>query len=231
MQPEQTAIAQESLISIGSFISKVYLWMTGGLALTAIISWAIVTNPAWLGFILLNPAIVPVLFLLELGLVLGLSFFINKLSMFAAAVMFVLYAAINGVFFGAVIFGYTQASVFTAFAATAGTFLLMALYGMFTKADLTRVGSLAQMALLGLVLGLIINLFVANDTLSQVLTFVGIFIFIILIAYDTQKLKQMAAQAELSADGNKYAVLGALTLYLDFINLFIRLLQIFGKRR
>lgn len=229
--PTAEALKDTSLATFGSFISKVYLWMTGGLAITAIVALFVNSNDSILAYLLTNPAALPILLIAELILVIGLSGFINKLSSGAAMIMFAVYAVMNGLFFGVVIYGYEQASVFGAFAASAVTFLLMALYGLYTKSDLTSIGRIAQMGLIGLLVGLVINLFVPSDGLSRLLTFVGIFIFVILIAYDTQKLKHIAAEAEMSPDANKFVILGALTLYLDFINLFIRLLQIMGKRK
>jgi len=217
------------LSSFSGFMSQVYGWMTAGLLITAIVAYLVTHFEAFIW--VYNPTIFLLILILELGIVIGISAFAHKLNPLIAGGLFLLYALINGVFFGAVVFAYTEASVFLAFAATAGTFMLMSAYGLLTKADLTSWGNLAFMGLAGLLFGLLLNIFFASDTFSWILTFVGIAIFIVLIAYDTQKLKQYAQIAESQGAGASYAIRGALALYLDFVNLFIRLLSIFGRRK
>lgn len=220
------------LVNVNAFISQVYSWMTGGLLLTAAIAWFISQQPD-IGQYVRENDLWGVLILAELVVVIGLSFFINKMNAAVAALLFLLYAALNGVFFGAFVMAlFETSSVFAAFAATAGTFAVMTIYGLVTKSDLTKFGSIAIMGLFGLIIGSLVNaFFLQNDGLGMALTYIGIFIFIILIAYDTQKLKDYAAVAEQQGNATHMAILGALSLYLDFINLFIRLLAIFGKRK
>lgn len=213
------------------FFSQVYMWMTGGLLLTALTAFLVNTNLGVMYFLFTNSWVVPLIFILELVIVVGLSAMINKLNAVVASFLFLFYSVLNGIFFGLIVAVYTEASVFLAFGATAGTFLIMSLFGFLTKRDLTSWGTLAIMGVFGLILGTVLNIFVRSDGISWVLTFVGIILFIILIAYDTQKLKHMAAEAEQSGNFGRLAILGALNLYLDFINLFIRLLQIFGKQK
>lgn len=217
--------------TVASFMAQVYGWMTAGLFLTAAVAFVVTSNLNLLFWIATNDWVIPLLFITELVVVVILSAFVEKLHPAAAAALFLFYSLLNGVFFGVLVTLYTLASVFLAFGATAGTFAIMSVYGFVTKSDLTRWGNLALMGLFGLILGIILNIFLKSSGLDWLLTFIGIGIFIILIAYDTQKLKHYSEAASQSANPSKYAVMGALSLYLDFINLFIRLLAIFGKRR
>jgi FtsH-binding integral membrane protein len=223
------SVTSSALAHLGGFMAQVYGWMTMGLLLTAVVAYAVTEFEGF--YWLYNPTVFLIILILELIIVVGISAFSHKLHPLIAGSLFLIYALINGVFFGAVVYGYTQASVFTAFAATAGTFMIMSIYGLVTKADLTSWGNLAFMGLIGLIFGLMINIFFPTDFLTTILTFVGIVIFVILIAYDTQKLKQLAQMAENEGAVASYAIRGALSLYLDFVNLFIRLLSIFGRRR
>lgn len=220
------------LAGITSFISQVYMWMTAGLLLTTAVTYLVgFTDSPFALWFYFTPWAFPVLFLTELVVVVVLSWLAPKLHPVVAALLFAFYAILNGVFFGLIVPIYTEGSVLVAFGATAGTFLVMSLYGFFTKSDLTSFGSLATMGLFGLLIGLVLNIFIQSDAISTILTFVGIIIFVVLIAYDTQKLKKLGEQAEMEGKVGSYAIRGALELYLDFVNLFIRLLQIFGKRR
>lgn len=233
--PENTAnqpikIPTMELAGITSFISQVYLWMTGGLLVTTAVTF-LVSQTDLMYWFYLNSWALPLIFILELIVVIGLSWLAPKLHPVVAASLFLFYAVLNGLFFGLIVPLYTEGSVLVAFGATAGTFLVMSLYGMVTKSDLTKFGSLALMGLFGLIIGLVLNIFIRSDAISTILTFVGIIIFVVLIAYDTQKLKKMGEQAEAQGNVGSFAIRGALVLYLDFVNLFIRLLQIFGKRR
>ena len=172
------------------------------------------------------------LIILELGLVIGISAGINKLSSTAASGLFFLYSALNGVTLSLVFLVYTQESITTTFLITAGTFGAMSFYGFVTKKDLTSIGNLAFMALIGIIIASIVNMFFASSMLYTIISYGGVLIFVALTAYDTQKLKKMGQKLEAGSETErKTAILGALRLYLDFINLFLFLLRIFGRRR
>ena len=169
---------------------------------------------------------------IELLLVIGLVSVVHSLSATSAAILFVLYAFLNGVTTSLIFLIYAKASIASAFFVTAGTFGVMSAYGYFTKTDLTSMGNLCGMALMGLVLASFVNLFFMNAAVLWVTTYLGVFVFVGLTAYDTQKIKQMdLLVAPGSDDERKEAVIGALTLYLDFVNLFLDILRIMGSRK
>jgi FtsH-binding integral membrane protein len=168
----------------------------------------------------------------ELGLVIGLSAAINKLSLTTATLMFVLYSLINGATMSFIFLAYTASSVTNVFLITAGTFAAMAAFGYFTKTDLTSLGKILMMALIGVIIATIVNIFTKSEGLTVILNYVGVLVFVGLTAYDSQKIKQMLQTAlDASESSQKIALLGALSLYLDFINLFLYLLRILGSRR
>ena len=168
----------------------------------------------------------------EFALVIGISAAINRLSLATATLMFVAYSVINGAMLSSIFMIYTAASIASVFFITAATFAVMALIGYTTKTDLTSVGKLLFMALIGLVIATIVNMFIGSSTLTMICSYVGVLIFVGLTAYDSQKIKNMLMQApDAGESSQKLALLSALTLYLDFINLFIYLLRIFGDRR
>ena len=167
----------------------------------------------------------------EFALVFGVSAAINKLSLTTATLMFILYSVINGALLSYIFLAYTASSVATVFFITAGTFAAMAIVGYTTKTDLSSMGKILFMALIGLIIATIVNLFIKSSGFTLILSYVGVLIFVGLTAWDSQKIKQMLLQAPDAGEGaQKLALLGALTLYLDFINLFIYLLRIFGRR-
>lgn len=214
------------------FISKVFGWMTVALATTGIVAWYTVSNENVLKFIFANQILFFVLLIAEIGLVVTLSAAINRLSGMTATALFFLYAILNGVTLSFIFVIYTSQSVATAFFITAGTFGAMAIYGYTTKKDLTSIGNMAGMALIGLIIASVVNMFWANSTLYWVVTYGGVLIFVGLTAYDTQKIKQMGPGFATGSEiERKAAILGALRLYLDFINLFLMMLRIFGRRR
>ena len=168
----------------------------------------------------------------EFALVFGISAAINRLSLATATLMFVAYSVINGALLSSIFIIYTASSITSVFFITAATFAVMALIGYTTKTDLTSVGKLLFMALIGLVIATIVNMFIGSSTMTMICSYVGVLIFVGLTAYDSQKIKQMLQQAPDAGEASqKLALLGALSLYLDFINLFIYLLRIFGDRR
>ena len=210
---------------------KVYVWMTLALAITGFTAYGVATSPGILQAIYTNQILFWGLIIAEFALVFGVSAAINRLSLATATLMFILYSVINGALLSYIFLAYTASSVATVFFITAGTFGAMALIGYTTKADLSSMGKILFMALIGLIIATVVNLFIKSDGLTMILSYVGVLIFVGLTAYDTQKIKQMLMQApDVSETAQKMALLGALTLYLDFVNLFIYLLRIFGKR-
>lgn len=215
-----------------SFILRVYAWMVIGLAITAAAAFVTLTLPGLLEAILATPLIFFGLLIGELVLVVVLTAAINRFSPLTASLIFGGYAVLNGVTLSLLMLIYTGTSVALTFGITACTFGIMTLFGYTTHRDLTKLGSLLIMALLGLVLASIANIFLNSSALFWVVTYVGILIFVGLIAYDTQKLKNMSLS--LGSDGGvvqKASIIGALRLYLDFINLFLMLLRVLGRRR
>ena len=213
---------------------KVYMWMTMALAITGITAYYVAAHSKTL-LVEAGPgyqAVFWVLVIAELGLVIGLSAAINKLSLTTATLMFVLYSLINGATMSFIFLAYTTSSVTNVFLITAGTFAAMAAFGYFTKVDLTSMGKILMMALIGIIIATIVNIFTKSEGLTVILNYVGVLVFVGLTAYDSQKIKQMLQMAPDASEGSqKIALLGALSLYLDFINLFLYLLRLFGSRR
>lgn len=214
-----------------ALIRKVYVWMSLALAITGFTAYAVATTPSLLQLIYGNSFMVWVLFAAEIGLVIGLSSAIKKLSLPVATAMFVLYSVINGAVFSSIFFAYTMGNIAKVFFITAGTFAAMSIYGFTTKSDLTSIGKLLIMGLIGLIIATVVNIFVQSSGLDIILSFLGVIIFVGLTAYDTHKIKTMFLEApDAGETTQKYALLGALSLYLDFINLFLYLLRLFGRR-
>ena len=210
---------------------KVYVWMTLALVITGFTAYGVANSPGILQAIYTNQILFWGLIIAEFALVFGVSAAINKLSLTTATLMFILYSVINGALLSYIFLAYTASSVATVFFITAGTFGAMALLGYTTKTDLSSMGKILFMALIGLIIATVVNIFIKSDGLTMILSYVGVLIFVGLTAWDSQKIKQMLLQAPDAGEGaQKLALLGALTLYLDFINLFIYLLRIFGRR-
>jgi FtsH-binding integral membrane protein len=210
---------------------KVYVWMTLALAITGFTAYGVATSPGLMQVIYTNQALFWGLIIAEFALVIGVSAAINRLSLAVATLMFVLYSVINGALLSYIFILYTASSISTVFFITAGTFAAMAFIGYTTKTDLSSWGKILLMALLGLIIATVVNVFIKSTMFNLILSYVGVLMFVGLTAYDSQKIKQMLLQAPDASEGaQKVALLGALTLYLDFINLFIYLLRIFGKR-
>ena len=226
-QPQPVVVVQSRIQSV---MQQVYLWMTAGLLLTGAISSMLASNEVLLGMVL-NPYIFIGLFVVELGLVIAISAFINKMSPALATGLFILYAAINGITLTPIFLAYTSASIATAFFTTAGMFAALTLYGTVTKRDLSGMGRFLLMALFGLFIATIVNIFLKNSMMDFVISIFGVIIFAGLTAYDTQRLNQLASQATSEDEIGRFSIMGALILYLDFINLFLYLLRLFGKRR
>ena len=214
-----------------AFITKVYGWMALALAITGIVAVSTAANMESVLPLLAGPGMLMV-FVLQIGIVLVLSFAINKLSPGIATGLFIGYSAITGFTLSTLFFIYTTESLASTFFVTSATFAAVSAYGYVTKTDLTKIGSLLIMALIGIVIASLVNMFLQSEALSWIVTYVGVVIFVGLIAYDTQRLKRMAVSVSVDGDiQRKAAVLGALALYLDFINLFLKLMRILGRRR
>ena len=210
---------------------KVYVWMTLALVITGFTAYGVATSPGILQAIYTNQILFWGMIIAESALVIGVSAAINRLSLTMATLMFILYSVINGALLSYIFLAYTASSIATVFFITAGTFGAMAFIGYTTKTDLTKMGKIVMMALIGLVIATIVNLFIKSSGFTMILSYIGVLVFVGLTAYDAQKIKQMLLQAPDAGEGaQKMALLGALSLYLDFINLFIYLLRIFGKR-
>lgn len=219
---DQVVIAQNSLIR------QVYAWMGGGLLVTALLAMVTVSSPLLLNAVFSNRLVFYALILGELGLVVAISGAINKLSASAASILFLVYAALNGVTMSVIFAVYTAESISSTFVITAATFGAMSAYGYMTKRDLTGWGSFLFMGLIGVVIASLVNIFTKSSAASWIISALGVIVFTGLTAYDTWKIKVMATAG---AAGRKPAILGALTLYLDFINLFLMLLRLVGNRR
>lgn len=220
--------ADQIIIAQNALIRQVYAWMGGGLLLTALMAMATISSPALFNAIVGNRIVFYALIIGELGLVIGISRAINKISAALASSLFLLYAALNGVTMSVIFAVYTAESITSTFVITAATFGAMSAFGYFTKRDLTRWGSFLFMGLIGVVIASLVNIFVGSSAVSWIISVIGVIVFTGLTAYDTWKIKAMAAAG---AEGRKPAILGALTLYLDFINLFLMLLRLLGSRR
>lgn len=212
---------------VSAVMKRVYLIMCIGLALTGAIAYGCGTSYAYLSWFATHTWFSWVLMFGGLGIVIGVSAGINKLSTGAATALFVAFAAIMGLELTPIFLAYTKVLIFKTFFITAGVFAAMSIYGFFTDRDLSKIGSFLVMALFGLFIAMVVNIFVASSTLDWIVSIVGVLIFIGLTAWDTQQMKQIAAVAPQDSLG-RLAVLGALNLYLDFINLFLFLLRIFG---
>jgi len=213
-----------------AFFRKVYAYMAGGLFATGVTAMVVASSEMLLNMILGNRIVFYGLLIAEVGMVLAFSKVVERLSTPAAAAFFFAYAVLNGVTLSIIFMIYTASSIASTFFVTAGTFGALSVYGYATKRDLTGVGNFAMMGLIGLIIASIVNLFLNSPMMYWLTTFVGVIVFTALTAYDTQKLKQFAA-ASGPDQQSKVALQGALMLYLDFINLFLYLLRLFGRRR
>ena len=215
---------------VSNVMKRVYLTMTLGLLITAFTSLFCANSDSVISFFVQNSWAMWVLVIAELGIVFGVSAGINRLSTGTAMALFILFAVINGLMLFPIFYAYTGESIAKTFFITAGTFGAMTIYGYCTNRDLSRWGSILFMALIGLIIASLVNIFVGSDTMGWIISVVGVLIFVGLTAWDTQQIKTMALTAPGAAAG-RLAILGALTLYLDFINMFLYLLRFFGDSR
>ncbi|MEA1969466.1 MAG: Bax inhibitor-1/YccA family protein [Thermodesulfobacteriota bacterium] len=223
-----------ALVKVNSFIKSVYNWMAIGLALTACTALYVSNSETMLQLIFGNQLVFFGMIFGELGLVFYLSSRVQKMQASTATVLFVLYSILNGATLSCVFLMYTSASIVSTFFVCALTFGACSVYGMVTKRDLTSLGGFMIMGLFGIIIATVVNLFIQSSAMTMIISYIGVVVFIGLTAYDTQKLKQMALTLPDNASGamvRKGTIMGALTLYLDFINLFIMLLHIFGISR
>lgn len=218
--------------AFSALMRKVFIWMALALVITGVTAYGVATTPSLLIAIVTNKALFWGLIIAELALVFAVSGAINRLSLATATLLFVLYSVVNGATLSVIFLAYSMPAIIQTFFITAGTFGVMALVGYTTKTDLTSLGKLLFMALIGLVIATVVNMFVGSTGFGYILSYVGVLIFVGLTAYDTQKIKQMCMQAPDAGEHmQKLALLGALSLYLDFINLFLYLLRIFGNNK
>ena len=233
---------EETKNLIGNYASKtaqstllrsVYVWMTLALVITGFVSMYVAQSYQLVSFIFGNRLALWGMLIAELAVVFYLSARINSISFTKATVMFIIYSILNGATLASIFLVYTMSSIASTFFVAAGTFGVMALYGYITKSDLTRIGNICLMALIGLIIATLVSLFWQNSMLQMIITYVGVILFVGLTAYDSQKIKRLltADGIEVTEETQKIALLGALTLYLDFINLFLYLLRLLGDRK
>lgn len=218
--------------SVKQFIAKVYAWMALALGITAAIAFYIFKNPSLFSKLFSNSWVIFLTVLAQFALVFVLTFFMLRISYFTAIIAYLLYAVSMGISFSAIFYIYSIDSIYVTFLVASGMFGAMALYGYFTKADLRSMGTFALMALFGLIIGLFVNLFFKSPIVDLVLSFIGVIVFTVLTAYDMQRIVQVARTLSGGSSlQDKFALVGALTLYLDFVNLFLMLLRFTGRQR
>lgn len=219
-------------LALPTLMRKVYVWMALALVITGLTSYEVATSETILFALYSNKLLFWGVIIAEFGLVIAISGAINRLSLTAATLLFILYSALNGVMCASIFKLYTMESIASTFFITAGTFGVMALIGYTTKTDLSSLGKIALMGLIGIIIATVVNIFIGSSMLSTIVSYIGVAIFVALTAYDVQKIRAMLAQyAYADESAQKVALMGALSLYLDFINLFIYLLRIFGDRK
>ncbi|MFD1802893.1 Bax inhibitor-1 family protein [Mixta tenebrionis] len=229
----QDSIVQRAGTGLQTYMAQVYGWMTCGLLLTAFISWYAANTPAVMEMVLANRITFFGLIIAQLAVVFVLSGLVHKLSGSVATALFMLYSALTGLTLASIFLVYTYSSIASTFFVTAGMFGIMSFWGYTTKSDLSKMGNILFMALIGLLLASLVNFWLKSPALMWAITYIGVVVFVGLTAYDTQKLKAIGEQIDTRDKENlrRYSIMGALTLYLDFINLFLMLLRIFGNRR
>ncbi|WP_288918212.1 Bax inhibitor-1/YccA family protein [uncultured Prevotella sp.] len=221
----------EMQVAFPALMRKVYGWMALALVITGLTSYMVASSPGLMQMIFANRLVFWGMVIAEFAIVFVISGRINRLSLVSATTWFIVYSVLNGALLSFIFMVYTQTAITEVFFITAGTFGAMALIGSTTKRDLTKLGGILFMALIGLIIASVVNFFVQSNTLDLIVSYVGVLIFVGLTAWDAQQIKRMLAMAPDAGEGaQKIALLGALNLYLDFINLFLYLLRIFGGR-
>lgn len=232
MENQTYSTAYSTSNAVSSLFKSVYLQMAAALAITGLTAWVVANNTSILSAIYGNPASIWVILGVQIGLVIWLSARVWKMSMTTATILFTLYSIVTGVSLSLIFLIYDLGTISAAFFTTAGTFLAMSLIGYTTKMNLAKLGSVLYMLLIGLVIATVVNIFLASSGLYWIITYAGVGIFTGLMAYDTYRLRQIFTQyGQVDEMGQKLALMGAFTLYLDFINLFLYLLRIFGSSR
>ncbi len=232
MNTTNTVASQD--VSVASiFMRNVYQWMTVGLGITAMVAWTVAGSASAQSLILGNSFVLIALVIAQLGIVVALSAAIHKMSSFMASALFLAYSALTGLTMSSIFIVYPMGAIANAFFVSAGTFLAMSVYGMVTKRDLTSMGSFLTMGLFGILIAMVVNIFLQSAIMDFVISAVGVLVFTGLTAYDTQKIKLFAANAPIgdATAIRRGVILGALTLYLDFINLFLMMLRLFAGNR
>ena len=218
-------------IAVPALIRKVYTWMALALAITGVTAYGVAISPNLINLIFGSKMVFFGLIIAELAMVMILTARLNNLSLTSATMMFIGYSVLNGVTLASIFLVYTMSSIASTFFICAATFGVMSAYGAMTKTDLSSMGKLLFMGLIGLIIATLVNVFVGNSMLDLIISYVGVLVFVGLTAWDTQKIKMMLADADyMDESTQKLALIGALSLYLDFVNLFLYLLRIFGKR-
>jgi len=231
MNTQQLTAEQVKSIQ-ATFINKVYGWMALALAIAGFVALRVASSESLVNTIASNQILFFGIIIAEVGLVIWLSSAIESMNATRAITLFLLYSALNGLTFSVLFLIYTAASIASTFFVTAGTFGVMSAYGYFTKTDLSSWGNILFMGLIGIIIASIVNIFWHSEVLYWAVTYIGVLVFVGLTAYDTQKIKRMSLEMDVeSEEGSKGAIMGALALYLDFINMFIFLLRIFGDRK
>ena len=217
-------------VNLQSIMRQVYVWMGLGTLLTAAVAYVTVNSA--LVNLTANPVILIGAMVAELGLVMGISFGFNRISALTATMLFLVYAALNGFTLSVVLLAFTTASVVGAFVATGALFGAMSIIGYTTHVDLSKLGTFLMMALIGLLIAMVVNIFISSGALDLIISVIGVLLFTALTAYDTQRISRMASQMEAQGEaGAKLSIFGALKLYLDFINMFLFMLRLIGRRR
>ncbi|MFY7732100.1 MAG: Bax inhibitor-1/YccA family protein [Bacteroidia bacterium] len=229
MENSQISSTQTQSV-VGAFMTKVYSWMTLALFITGIVAMYVASSEQLLSIVFGTKYMFMGLIIAQLGVVWYLSARVSKLSYTTAIIMFILYSVLSGITLSSIFIIYTASSIASTFFITAGTFAVMSLAGFFTKKDLSGFGAIMMMGLIGLIIATVVNYFLQSSTLNYIISYAGVMIFVGLTAYDTQKLKIMATQLD-GEQAKKGSIMGALTLYLDFINLFLYLLRVLGDRK
>lgn len=229
----QNQVIQSVNTAYRTLMGKVYLWMTLALAVTGLTSLYVASSPGLVQSIFASRGTFWLLVIAELALVFILSARIMKMSFSTAGIMFALYSVLNGVTMSFIFIAYTSTSIATAFFVTAGMFAAMSFIGFVTKKDLSSFGSFFTMTLIGLIIASVVNIFLNSSVMYWIITYVGVLLFVGLTAYDTQKIKQMLIEYgdEVNDSTQKLALIGSLSLYLDFINLFLYILRLFGNNK
>jgi len=225
---------QRTAILVNDFVRSVYNWMCIGLALTGFIAFYVSHSETMVRLVFGNRLVFFGLIIVELVLVFSIASKVNRMSAATATALFVIYSSLNGVTLSFIFLAYARASIVSTFFICSATFLACSIYGWTTKRDLTSWGGFLMMGLIGIIIASLVNMFIRSSAMSMVVSYIGVIVFVGLTAHDTQKIKDMALSQPDGLDGavvRKGAILGALSLYLDFINLFLMLLRIFGGSR